>query len=258
MIMKNVTLISDWKLRDPYVSILKGVLISHIPDIQIFDISHAIEKFNIGQAAFIAKASFPHFPEKTVHIIDVAGKSSDSVNPILLSYQNHWFLGEDTGVFQTILGDSEADAIYQFDSSEKMSWYQKIALMTQALFENRIESCTVPITQLHRILDDQFYYIKKEKSIQGKIIYIDSFFNAVTNIPNEVFIETMQGREFSVSISDSERLRITKMHPFYNPNEKDIYLFPNKLGYIEITYYKGPIAALGDLKINETVEINFT
>ncbi len=43
-----------------------------------------------------------------------------------------------------------------------------------------------------------------------------------------------------------------------NANEKEIYLFPNKLGYIEITFYKGAIAMLGDLKINDTIEIQFT
>lgn len=255
--MKNVTLISDWKLRDPYVSILKGVLISHIPDVQVFDISHAIEKYNIGQAAFIAKASFSHFPENTVHIINVGGKSSDNVSPILLSYKNHWFLGEDTGVFQIIIGDEEPDAIYQFNGSKEINWFQKMALMTQALFEDRIESCTVPITQLHQILNDQFYYIKKEKSILGKIIYIDSFFNAVTNIPNEVFLEAAQGKEFSVTFSNSKNIEVYKMYPFYNPNAMGIYLFPNKLGYIEITYYQGAIATLADLKINDTIEIQF-
>ena len=256
--MKNVTLISDWKLRDTYVSILKGVLISHIPDVQIFDISHAIEKYNIGQAAFIAKASFSHFPENTVHIINVGGKSSNNSNPILLSHKNHWFLGEDTGVFQTIIGDEEADAIYQFNGSEEVNWFQKMALMIQALFENKLENCTVPISKLNQILDDQFYYIKKEKSILGKIIYIDSFFNAVTNIPNEVFLEAVQGKEFTVTFSDSKKLDVTKMHSYYNANEKEIYLFPNKLGYIEITFYKGAIAMLGDLKINDTIEIQFT
>ena len=56
----------------------------------------------------------------------------------------------------------------------------------------------------------------------------------------------------------TQKTGCNKMHSYYNANEKEIYLFPNKLGYIEITFYKGAIAMLGDLKINDTIEIQFT
>jgi hypothetical protein len=37
-----------------------------------------------------------------------------------------------------------------------------------------------------------------------------------------------------------------------------VYLFPNRLGFIEITFFPGKIAILGDIKTKDIIEIKFT
>ena len=65
-IMKTITLISDWKLRDPYVAMFKGQLLKAVPDANIIDITHAIDSFSIEQTAFILKNSYSSFPEQSL------------------------------------------------------------------------------------------------------------------------------------------------------------------------------------------------
>ena len=53
-----ITLLSDWRLRDPYVAMLKGELWKAQPDAQILDITHYVDKFNLPQTALLMKTSY--------------------------------------------------------------------------------------------------------------------------------------------------------------------------------------------------------
>ena len=66
-----ITLTTDFGLDDPYVGIMKGVILNIVPDAQIVDITHNIEPQNITQAALILDAAYPWFPRKTVHLVVV-------------------------------------------------------------------------------------------------------------------------------------------------------------------------------------------
>ncbi|MBR4803585.1 MAG: SAM-dependent chlorinase/fluorinase, partial [Bacteroidales bacterium] len=69
--MKLVTLTTDWGTSDFFAGMVKGRLYSLIPDVQVVDITHDIESYNLVKAAFILKNSCFNFPEGTIHIIDV-------------------------------------------------------------------------------------------------------------------------------------------------------------------------------------------
>ncbi len=66
-----ITLTTDFGIDDPFVGIMKGVILNIVPDAQIVDITHSIEPQNIHQAALILNASYPWFPRKTVHVVVV-------------------------------------------------------------------------------------------------------------------------------------------------------------------------------------------
>ena len=255
--MKNITLISDWKLRDPYVSLFKGGIISQIPDAHIIDITHAVDMFMIEQAAFICKTSFAHFPKGTLHIVLAGNTYSKTAKPVLLQFEGHWFLGEDTGVFSILVGENLNYSAYQYRHETVLPNTGKIIEMAKWFFNNEWEQNTIEISNLKPariILPD---YSKEEQIIRGKIVYIDSYCNAITNIPNEMFLEAYSG-SFVATVSSSKHIKINRKHDFYNPNEKEVYLLLNRLGFIEITLFQAHIAILGDLKVKDDIEIKFT
>ena len=51
--MRIVTLTSDYGTKDYHVAVIKGALLATGRPLQIVDISHEIENYNIVQAAFI-------------------------------------------------------------------------------------------------------------------------------------------------------------------------------------------------------------
>ena len=69
--MAVITLTTDWNKSDYYVGAVKGKILSADASIQIVDISHQVQPFNVMQAAFIVRNCCFSFPSGTVHLIAV-------------------------------------------------------------------------------------------------------------------------------------------------------------------------------------------
>ncbi|MDP4189503.1 MAG: SAM-dependent chlorinase/fluorinase, partial [Bacteroidota bacterium] len=76
--MSIITLTTDWSQNDYYLGALKGKIYSLCSGAVVVDITHQIPSFDLSQAAFILKNSFPFFPKKTVHLIGVNSEAAES------------------------------------------------------------------------------------------------------------------------------------------------------------------------------------
>lgn len=255
--MKHITLISDWKLKDPYVAMFKGRLISLVPDLRIWDITHSIELYNIQQTAFVLQAAYSSFPKGTLHLILTNTNHSGDSSPIMVDYDGHFFLGEDNGIFSLLLDSAIPWCAWQSKGDIKKNLTEKLAEMAGWLFSGQMESECIPYADLKRKLKYEPDYSPLEHKLKGRIVYIDSSCNAVTDIPVSLFSEIRGHRPFSARLGSGKHLHITRFHPFYDEKEDDVYLAGNRLGYLEITMYHGKIAILADIQIGDTLEITF-
>ena len=253
-----ITLLSDWKLRDPYIGIFKGQLLKFLPNEQIVDITHSLELFNLSQAAFIAKNSYPFFSENTLHIILSGLSFSPESKPVLVVHKGHFFLGEDTGIFSMMFAPDNNIEAYQYNGDMSLSATEKLATVASLVFKKNYAKEMMPYSSLKFQLSNLSEPDNTDPNvISGKIAYIDSCCNAVTNIPISLF-ENAENKQFTAIVSSNTRpLFITRFHPYYNPKETEIFLTYNSLGFLEITFFEGNIAALADIKIGNNVEIKF-
>jgi hypothetical protein len=84
-------------------------------------------------------------------------------------------------------------------------------------------------------------------SIEGQIIFIDSFENVIVNITHEQFEEQRKGRSFRIVFTRNEMIdRISESYADVPEGEK-LALF-NSAGYLEIAINKGNAAGLFGLK----------
>ena len=70
--MKNsriISLLTDFGVKDAYVSAMKGVILGICPTVQLIDISHHIPKHDILQGAFILSQVSLYFPRESIHLI---------------------------------------------------------------------------------------------------------------------------------------------------------------------------------------------
>ena len=253
-----ITLLSDWKLRDPYLGIFKGQLMKLMPNEPIVDITHHLETYNHSQTAFIAKNFYPHFPEKTLHIILSGVSGLLEVKPILIAHNGHFFLGEDCGIFSMMFGTDTINA-YQYNGNMSLPETEKLVLMASWVIQNSYLKNTTPYPSLKFQISQlsEPYYNAEQKTISGKVSYIDSNYNAVTNIPVSMFETMGKQKEFVATVSTARPIEIKRCHSYYNPKELEIFLVYNSLGFIEITLFNGNIAAIADIQPGTDVEIQF-
>jgi len=213
-----ITLTTDFGLDDPYVGIMKGVILNIVPDAQIVDITHNIEPQNITQAALVLNAAYPWFPRKTVHVVVVdpgvgggfqtpdknTGKASTKKTDtpglvirraMLIQSKFQTFIGPDNGVLTPILHpDSKA-----YEIINKKYFLKKVS----NTFHGRdvFAPCAGWIASgiQHskvgpRVLKPVHHHLPQPQlignTLHGEIIHIDHFGNLTTNIPAELIQET--------------------------------------------------------------------
>ncbi|PIE71063.1 MAG: hypothetical protein CSA22_04880 [Deltaproteobacteria bacterium] len=66
-----ITLITDFGMEDPYVGMMKGVVLSAAPGTVIVDITHTISPYAYQEALMAAVSTIPCFAAGTVHVVVV-------------------------------------------------------------------------------------------------------------------------------------------------------------------------------------------
>src|SRR6516162_6727391 len=99
-----ITLTTDFGLSDPFVGIMKGVILGIAPDVQIVDISHDIRSYDVVEAAFLIDSTYRYFPEGTVHVVVVDPGVGSARRPIAASTRGHFFVASDNGVLSAVFG----------------------------------------------------------------------------------------------------------------------------------------------------------
>ena len=102
-----ITLTSDFGLTDPYVGIMKGVVLSLNPKAHIVDISHQVEAGSIFQGAVILEAACAFFPAGSIHVAVVDPGVGSNRRPIILKTETHLFVGPDNGIFWPIISSHQ-------------------------------------------------------------------------------------------------------------------------------------------------------
>lgn len=182
-----ITLTTDFGLDDPFVGIMKGVILNIAPEAQLVDISHNIEPQNIAHAGRVIEAAYKFFPENTVHLVVVDPGVGGDRRPIALQSGNHTFVGPDNGVFTPVI--DRQSRIYEL-TEEKY-----FLLPVSATFHGRDIFAPVAarlangakLSSMGRRIKDPITLEQPlphydGKNLNGKIVYIDRFGNLATNI----------------------------------------------------------------------------
>ena len=74
-----ITLTTDFGLSDPFVGIMKGVILGIAPGAQIVDVSHEIRSYDIVEGAFLIDSTYRYFPQGTVHVVRGGATRQQSV-----------------------------------------------------------------------------------------------------------------------------------------------------------------------------------
>jgi len=257
--MGIITLTTDLGHKDFYQAALKGSLLSLLPAVRIVDISHDIAPFDLQQAAFIIKNSYHYFPKKTVHLIGVDSVYNKDTRYLAMKYKGYYFIGADNGIFSLIF-DDQPDEIVEISIIQDLKFlhFPLTDIFAKAACHlakgGKLAEIGEPVDNLveRKVLEP----IVDDDSIRGRVIYIDSFQNVITNIHKEVFTQVQRDRPFVLYFKRNETISHLSWHYNEVPEGEKLCLFGIS-NYLEIAINKGNASGLLGLKADEVVRIEF-
>lgn len=255
-----ITLTTDWSNSDYYIGAIKAKVLAQVPNTQIVDISHNIESYSIAQAAFIIKSTFNNFPKASIHIIAVDSEPDENGKILIIEHSKQYFILNDNGAAGLIFDSKPKKTVlvetgFAFDGASftEYSIYTDIAIFIlkggdiSQLGDTESKYKKVPelLPQLESHL------------INGEVIYIDSFGNAITNIHKNLFREKINGSSFEIFLN-SNFYKSDKIHNSYKQVKKgEIISIFNSLGLLEIAIREGNASQLLSLKRKSEIRIKY-
>lgn len=253
--MPIVTLTTDFGTQDYYAGALKGALLRRNPDLQLVDISHHIEPFDIVQGAFVVRNTWQEFPEGTIHLIGVHCVYSTGFRFVALRYKGHFFLAPDNGLLTLLFDEIDPADVRTLPTdvtrhfAVKNIYADAVAHLTSEKPFEALGDFPAPLLQRISIQP-----VITPGRIRGTIIHVDNYDNAVVNIQRELFEKTVGDNPFSLYFKRNDP--ITKRSDNYCdvPVGEQLCLF-NSAGFLEIAVNMGRAATLLGLKVEDVVEI---
>jgi S-adenosylmethionine hydrolase len=104
-----VTLLSDFGAGSGYPAQVKGVLLGHLPDVRIVDLSHEVAPFDVLGGALLLEACVPRFPAHAVHLAVVDPGVGTARRPLcVVDGTGRRLVGPDNGLFTPFLAGARA------------------------------------------------------------------------------------------------------------------------------------------------------
>ena len=282
--MSIITLTTDFGLKDHFVGSLKGKLLCEYPEVQIIDISHDIDLFNIAETSYIIDASYANFPKGTVHLIGVDMEMNSENKHIVMQWNDHFFIAADNGILSILTQKIVPQKIVEINihhllhgGSTNLDVFVKVACHVAkggalSVIGKEINIIKI-VNELVPLVSSDF------SSIKGYVIYIDHFGNCITNISKKMFVEIGQNRSFEIKFAStnfkSRENSIKKIHNQYSDfkvidgfmlkNYEGIKLaLFNEAEFLEIAIYRsnpgsvGSASSLLGLKYRDVVNVEFS
>ena len=198
-----IILTTDFGVGDPYVGVMKGVILGLNPRAVVVDLTHGISPQNVRQGAFILGVNHRFFPQNAIHVAVVdPGVGTDRL-AILVQTPRGRFLAPDNGILSNVVWNSEDDAGLEGPSplppdctayrlTEPRYWLSPVS----ATFHGRDvfapaaahlslgvspQEMGRPLSHISRLAEAQPLG-QLPGTVLGQVIYQDSFGNLVTNI----------------------------------------------------------------------------
>lgn len=254
--MAIITFMSDFGHRDHYVAAVKAKIWSINPSVNIVDITHSIEHFNIPHAAFVLRSVFRDFPEGTVHLVSVNSPTKLKDKMIAVKMEGHYFVGADTGIF-SLLSDQTIEAVELKPEAGYLAVFPERSLLASVAVSlangTSISDLGNPVDGVRRMLNRQLRITKDQ--IGGHVIHVDNYGNLITNISKEVFQKIGNQRSFVIHFG-METLD-TIVNSYDSVDNGDCLAVFNGNGYLEIAISQGNAAGLLGLEYDSPVMIGF-
>lgn len=242
--MLHLTLSSDFGLHDHASAVIKGKFYSAFPAITITDITHVNNPTQLQETIYHVKASFHYFPANTFHLLFNNMYVDERRRILYTCIDDQHFFCANNGLLPLLFNDRAATYYFLEEPVNPYNYIQLTDVLIRQIdvLHQGSKHGLIPADAK----DMEFIQIPtpglKEKGIDLRVLWIDSFGNVILDINREQFEEARKGRQFKI-ICYREEINSISLH--YNDVAPGIFLcLFNTAGYLEIAVNRGNAASL--------------
>ncbi|MHB8109429.1 MAG: SAM hydrolase/SAM-dependent halogenase family protein [Syntrophorhabdaceae bacterium] len=205
--MGIITLLTDFGTRDPYVGIMKGVILSIHPDAEIIDITHNVEAQDIREAAFMLRDYWHFFPSGTVHLAIVDPTVGSLRRPVIMKSAGHFFVGPDNGLFSFVANsDSQIHTLenraYMLPGISATFHGRDIFSPAAAWVSKGIDPEILGRQITDPVILHDIHPVIAGNTMTGTIVRFDHFGNAISNITIDMLRSFAKDSSFHITIGN--------------------------------------------------------
>jgi S-adenosylmethionine hydrolase len=252
-----ITLLTDFGYRDPFVGVMKGVILTRFPQAVIVDLTHCIDAQDIAQGSFWLEKSFGWFPPGTVHVAVVDPAVGTSRAAVVVEAGGHCFVGPDNGLLAPAADTAGEATVREIDMArlgipkpgDTFHGRDVFAPVSSLLASGGTdpESVGPPRSGL---IDSPLPRVQRTLTgVLGSVVAIDHFGNLITNL-DENLLKT--GRTVDVCImGKSLPLRRT----FAEAERGEWLALVGSFGTVELAVREGHAASVLGVRPGTPVEL---
>ena len=183
-----VALTTDFGLEDPFVGIMKGVILGICPRARLVDVTHGIPPQDVLSGCLALEAAAPFFPEGTVHLAVVDPGVGTRRPAVAVRTARGLFVAPDNGLL-TFLSEAQVEEVRRIENPDL--WLHPVS----RTFHGRdvfapvaahlaagvpLDRVGPPARGIHRVPVP--HALRAGDAVLGEILAFDRFGNALTNI----------------------------------------------------------------------------
>ena len=240
-----ITLTTDYGASDHFTAVMKGVILSINPEVNIVDITHSVLAHDILDGAMAIGQAFRYFPPKTIHVVVVDPGVGTERRPLLVAGDQHYFVGPDNGVLSSVYEQSESLHVWNMISehyfrqpvSKTFHGRDIFAPVAAWLTKSwQTSSFGEPITDFVR------FAIPKAKvngnQVQGAVLRVDHFGNLITNVTVEDVPDLLVASgNLKINVGNGQVSKVVRT--FAEGAAGEVVGLIGSSGYLEISVNKG-------------------
>ena len=246
-----ITLTTDFDLDDWYVATMKAVLLRHAPEARLIDVTHRVPAGDVLCGSISLERAIDGFPAGTIHLAVVDPGVGSHRRLLLANIKEQWVVCPDNGLITWAWHRHAGGRAYE------LSWRPTHSSPTfhgrdiMGPIAGMLAAGAVTHEQIARPIDDPVLLavVPATSPIsRGRVIHIDHFGNATTNVPDDV-LKTVPGAE--IRIGNRKLGRLKRTYTDVPPGEPLALI--GSSGLLEIAVRDG--SAADDLDIRVGAEI---
>ena len=246
-----IVLLTDFG-RDPYVGVMKGIILSICPRAQLIDLTHHVTPQNIREGAWLLLANYAYFPKGSIFLAVIDPGVGTKRKALAIKTKVCYFIGPDNGLLYPASVKAGMVDVIEIDPPKGASFtFHGRDVFAPAAAKL---AAGVPFYKLGKPGEPGIKLNFHLAGREGEVVTIDWFGNVITNVP-----PLISRQSYAVKLMRGERSYFTLELPYYPAYAlapaNDLFLITGSNGTLEISVKNRSAASTLPAQVGDRVTI---